>query len=266
MRAPPFISVITVVKNGMPFFQESIDSVINQTYSNFEYIVIDGGSKDETLPCIKKNDSQITRWISEQDSGIADAFNKGIRLSNGDYLLFLNSDDSLINAEVLACMADEIMNHDYPEFIYGDCEVIDRHSSKSLYRASIDFEISEFLRGKTFPHPSTFINKNYFEKYGLFDPDFKIAMDYEFFLRGINHSKITHTLALVTKVRDGGLSTFNQGQVANEILRALKKNHHFKSFFYEQRLRFYFLLRRVGKYFLDLLGIYKIFVWIRHKI
>ncbi len=250
----------------MPFFQETVDSVIHQTYNNFEYIVIDGGSNDGTLSCIENNVSHIARWISEKDSGIADAFNKGVMLANGSYLIFLNSDDSLINPEALTSIADEIVNHDYPEFIYGDCEVVDRYSSKSLYRTSINFEISEFLRGKIFPHPSTLTKKSYFEKYGLFDLDFKIAMDYEFFLRGVKSSKIIHAPVLITKVRNGGVSTLNQAHVANEILKALKKNHHFKSIYDECMLRFHFWLRRVGKYSFNLLGIYKIFVWIRNKI
>ena len=259
------ISVITVVRNGMPFVAQTIDSVVNQNYRELEYIVIDGGSTDGTVEVIKSHESKVTKWISEKDDGIADAFNKGLSLATGDYLLYLNSDDALANADVIGEIAEQIVENDYPSLIYGDCDVLDRDSSRPLYRASIQFSKAGMLRGQMLPHPSMFANRHYFEKYGDFDRQFRIAMDYEWLLRGGQQERIVHVPLLVTNVRNGGISTRDQSRVVNEIILALKKNGYLTSQWAELRVRGYFSVRSFLKAMLKAMGLYQIFAHFRNK-
>jgi glycosyltransferase involved in cell wall biosynthesis len=259
------ISIITVVRNGMPYFADTVWSVVNQAYKNYEYIVVDGGSTDGTFEFIE-NSEKISKWISEPDGGIADAFNKGFNLSCGEYILFLNADDALIDSEALKRVSEAILYNPGCDLIYGDCNVVDRQTSRLLYRASIEFEREKFLRGQMFPHPSSFTKRSYFERYGLFDTKFCVAMDYEFFLRGIQEASIFHLPILITKVRDGGISTINKNYVVEEIILALKKNGYLKNFFTEFSLKVYFYLRRCASRFLKIFGAYKKFDELRKKI
>jgi glycosyltransferase involved in cell wall biosynthesis len=261
----PKISVITIVRNGVPFVEQTIDSVLSQSYLNSEYIVIDGGSTDGTLDFIKSRESGITKWVSEKDEGIADAFNKGLSFSTGDYRLFLNSDDFLAGPDVMVDMAAKIVENKFPPLIYGDCDVLDRDSDKVLYRAIIKVSRDGLRRGQMPPHPSLFANRSYFEKYGSFDARFKIAMDYEWLLRGGLKERIVHVPLLVTNVRTGGISTLDQSRAEGEIISALKKNGHISSKWGEIEMRGYFSARSLIKAMLKSMGLYKLFVLLRNK-
>lgn len=249
----------------MPFIEQTIDSVLSQRYSNFEYIVIDGGSTDGTVDVIKSRESGITKWLTEKDEGIADAFNKGLSFVTGDYILFLNSDDALANPNVLNDMAGKIVENGFPALIYGDCNVLNRGSDKILYRAIIKFSRDGLCRGQMLPHPSLFANRSYFEKYGAFDAQFKIAMDYEWLLRGALKERIVHVPLLVTNVRTGGISTLDQSRVVDEIISALKKNGYISSRWAELEMRSYFSARSLTKAALKSMGLYKIFAHFRNK-
>ena len=263
---PPLtISVITVVRNGHQFIEQTIKSVIGQGYDHLEYIVIDGASTDGTIDIIKSHESEITRWISETDKGISDAFNKGLSLATGNYMLFLNADDHLANSDVMEAMADKIIENNFPRLIYGDCDVMDRNSGRVSYRASIEFSPHGLKHGLMPPHPSLFIHRDYFDKYGLFDTRFRIAMDYELFLRGALREKVIHVPLLATCVRGGGLSTLNHSVSANEIIEALKKNGHIHSRFSEFKLRKYFFLRAFARSVLIDVGLYNLFFDIRNR-
>jgi glycosyltransferase involved in cell wall biosynthesis len=265
LRTNPKITIITVVRNGMPFIGQTIDSVLMQQYQKMEYIIVDGVSEDGTIDVIKARQSGIACWTSEKDDGIADAFNKGLSLATGDYLLFLNSDDALANAGVIAEIAERIVEKDYPLLIYGDCDVLDRDSSRHLYRASIQFSKAGMLRGQMLPHPSMFAHRHYFEKYGDFDRQFSIAMDYEWLLRGGQQERIVHVPLLVTNVRNGGISTRDQSRVVNEIILALKKNGYLTSPWAELCVRGYFSVRSFLKAMLKAMGLYQIFAHFRNK-
>jgi glycosyltransferase involved in cell wall biosynthesis len=245
---PLKISVITAVRNNREFVRQTIDSVLSQDYAHIEYIVIDGGSHDGTLDIIKAYDGRLAKRISEPDMGIADAFNKGLALSTGDYLLFLNSDDHLASPNAVTRMVRAIEESRYPDLIYGDCDLIERESGRYLYTASIDFSARAFKLGRTLPHPSLFTRRSYFEKHGQFDTHYRIAMDYEFLLRGALASRIEHVRFVVTKVRDGGVST-NSARVVPEIISALRKNRFIRTTMGARALAGYFksraMLRRL---------------------
>ena len=264
-RTVPRISIITIVRNGRQFIKETIKSVLGQSYKNNEYIVIDGGSTDGTVGIIKLYESQITKWVSEKDEGIADAFNKGLSHATGDYVLFLNSDDALANSEVLAVVAKKIIENKFPILIYGDCDVLERNSGNVLYRASIQLSHKGLKRGQMLPQPSLFTHRSYFEKYGVFDNHFKIAMDYEWLLRGGLKEEIVHMPMLVTCVRDGGVSTLNQSCVVDEIISALKKNKYISSKWAEFKMRGYFFGRAFVKSILASMGLYKAFNFLRNR-
>ncbi len=254
----PRISVVTVVKNGHQFIEQTIKSVLGQSYENVEYIVIDGSSTDGTVDIIRSYESRLTRWLSEPDKGIADAFNKGLALATGDYVMFLNADDALISSEVLEHIAHEIVRTGFPVLIYGDCNVLDRESDEVLYRADIAFSGKGLRRGQMLPHPSLFTHRSYFEKYVEFDVRFKMGMDYEWLLRGGLKERVVHVPLLVTSVRNGGMSTLDRARAVDEIILALKKNHLISSAWGEYRLRAYFQLRAVVKNILSGLGLYRI--------
>ena len=220
------ISIITIVRNGLPFIEQTIKSVLTQTYKNIEYIVIDGVSTDGTQNSIEQyiREGAGIIYLSEPDKGISDAFNKGISLASGDYLLFLNSDDALASENVIQEVVVEIIRNNYPTFLYGDCEILDRQTSKILYRDIVTNFPQSILKGAVLPHPSSFTNRKYFDQYGAFDLNYKIAMDFEWMIRGGLVEKIVYVPLLVSLVRNGGLSgRVDQQKVANEIILALKK-------------------------------------------
>lgn len=263
---PPKISVITIVRNGRQFIEQTIKSVLTQEYARYEYIVIDGVSTDGTVDIIKSYESKIAKWISEPDKGIADAFNKGLSYATGDYVLFLNADDALANPAVLAMVAQKIIENKFPILIYGDCDVLERSSDRVLYRASIELTQGGLKLGQMIPQPSLFTHRSYFEKYGTFDDQFKIAMDYDWLLRGGLKEEIVHMPMLVTCVRDGGISTLDQSRVVEEIIRALKKNRIIASRWAEFRTRIYFSGRAFAKAILSRIGLYKAFNLLRNKL
>jgi len=262
---PPKISVITIVRNGLPFLEKTIESVLGQQYRNLEYIVIDGGSTDGTVDIIKSHESRITRWVSEKDDGIAHAFNKGLSFATGDYILFLNSDDALVNMHILEEVAEKIVENNFPTLIYGDCNVLDRNTDELVYRTAINFSREGLRFGRMLPHPSLFTNRRYFDEYGEFDTQFKVAMDYEWLLRGGHHEQIIHTSLLVTNVRTGGVSTLDRSQVVTEILLALKKNEYIPSRWAELKVQLYFFTRSHIKAILKGIGLYKILEHHRKK-
>lgn len=259
------ISIITIVWNGAEFIAQTINSVSEQTYPNLEYIIIDGLSTDGTIDIIKSYESKVTSWISEKDEGIADAFNKGLALATGDYILYLNADDKLANTFVVADMVNKILEHKFPTLIYGDIEYIHRQTGRVLQRVSMPFSPQALLGGKMIPHPSLFTHRSYFTKYGKFDITFKTAMDYEWLLRGVFKEDIVYIPLLMTSFRDGGVSTINEYKVKDEMVTALKNNGFFSSNIAEIKMRIYFYLRITVKRLLSKLRLYNLFINIIKK-
>lgn len=238
------VSIVTIARNNRDFVEGTIKSVISQDYPHIEYIVVDGASTDGTADIIRKYESKVSKFISEPDDGIADAFNKGFRSSTGEYILFLNSDDRLASPNAVRSMVSAIVKTGGPDLIYGDCDLVDRHSGQHLYKASIEFSPGAFKRGHTLPHPSLFTSRAYFDRYGTFDTQFRIAMDYEFLLRGALQSRVVHVPIVVTEVRTGGISTRSPA-VIPEIVRALRKNKIIRTSLGASALRGYFKLRGI---------------------
>ena len=172
--------MITIVLNGQDYLEQTIQSVVCQSYDNVEYIVIDGGSKDGTLDVLHKYDHMIDYWVSEPDSGIGDAFNKGVTVSTGEWINFMNCGDTFTSPDVVhyvAGSADETV-----DIVFGKANLVDTKGTILLTTGAV-FDQKKFYRGRMLPHQSVFHNRRYFEQYGLFDNSLRTVMCYEMLLR-----------------------------------------------------------------------------------
>lgn len=252
----PLISIVTIVRNGLPFVNDTVDSVLSQDYSQLEYWIIDGGSTDGTVEVIRRAEQQLAGWISEPDKGISDAFNKGLGRVRGDYVMFLNADDALASPQAISTLVKTARDASWPDVIYGDCDLIDRESSAVLYRAQIDYDRECFLNFAMLPHPSMLVRRSYFERHGEFDTSFKSAMDYEMLLRGVPWTGAIRVPVLVTNVRTGGESTRDPIRAVEENIRALRKNGFGQSIVWAYRVRATAYLRMVLRRILKGLNLY----------
>lgn len=253
----PTITVITVVRNGRELLPDTIQSVLNQSYRALDYVIIDGASTDGTVDIIRANADRLAGWLSEPDKGIADAFNKGVRMAQGDYLLFLNADDRLSGATVIEVMANAIVANDWPMLAFGDCLMVSRDKDEPLYRLRRTKMGFAMAWGDTLPHPALFLHRSYFEKYGLYDTSFRIAMDYDLLLRGAPRERIVHVPQLVSLMREGGISALDRQAVVDESIRALCKNGFIRTPLGEWRMRAYYAARLSAKNTLRRLGLYE---------
>lgn len=171
----PFLSIITINFNDAPGLEKTINSVLTQTYQDFEFIIIDGGSTDGSASVIQKHKDKIAYWISEKDSGIFNAMNKGIAKARGQYLQFLNSGDVLNGSNALF----DFINHDLfkGDVIYGDYKF---DNGGKVYP---DVLTPFFFIKSSLPHQSTFFHQKVFQTIGNFDESFKIASDRDFFIK-----------------------------------------------------------------------------------
>ncbi|GIU70241.1 MAG: hypothetical protein KatS3mg002_1477 [Candidatus Woesearchaeota archaeon] len=230
----PLITVITVVFNGEKYLEQTIQSVINQTYPNVEYIIIDGGSTDGTLDIIKKYEDYIDYWISEKDKGIYDAMNKGITLAFGSWLGFLGSDDffennALTNYYISYCSNIEC------DIIYGNSRVL--FGDKVLYYRKSDHQIDHIKKDFIFFHPDSIAKIKVYKELGMYDTNFKLAADYEFFLRAyFNGYKFLKIDKTIVNFRVGGFSS-NYKKAFYEKIKIYKK--------YKSKLTFMFLIYSV---------------------
>jgi len=204
----PLVTIITVVYNGEKFLEETILSVINQTYDNVEYIIVDGNSTDRTLNIIQNFSHAIDYWVSEKDKGIYDAMNKGIMLARGEIIGFINSDDAL-NPGVLSLIAEKFVVKPGFDFAYGSVDLIRNSGEKYGITQPFPQHLikKKYLKEMPFPHPSLFVKKAVFMKVGLFDLDFPIGADYDFIIRILKEEFIGIDLNVpISRFRDGGIS------------------------------------------------------------
>ena len=173
----PLVSIITVVLNGEKYIESTITSVLSQLYPLIEYIIIDGGSTDGTLEIIKKYENKIAKWISEPDDGISDAFNKGIKLSKGEIIGIINSDDWL-EPDAIEKIVKKF-NSENPDIICGAVRFWQNEREVNFSYP----DLRSLNRETSIHHSSVFIKKSVYDKYGLYDNKYLYAMDYELLLR-----------------------------------------------------------------------------------
>jgi len=206
----PLISIIVAVFNGAKTLQQCINSVVEQTCSNSELIIIDGGSKDGTLELLEKNSKNINYWVSEPDRGICNAWNKALAQTKGEWICFLGADDFLWNNQVVEKISEQLTI--LPSNIrvtYGQVMLLN-HEGKNIYPVGEPWSNVKklFLQRMSIPHPGLMHRRRLFEEHGNFDESFHIAGDYEFLLRELKmHDAFFISNIIVTGIRQGGISS-----------------------------------------------------------
>uniref|UniRef100_C6E0L2 Glycosyl transferase family 2 n=1 Tax=Geobacter sp. (strain M21) TaxID=443144 RepID=C6E0L2_GEOSM len=197
----PLVTVITVVFNGQKHIEETIQSVICQTYDNVEYIIIDGGSTDGTVDLIRKYREQIDYWVSEDDEGIYDAMNKGIKLAQGTWIALLNSDDYYVDKDALYTLSEVGEIYDVA---VSDVIILTAHSKKLF---AVDYRRPSYLN-IPYMHTGMFFRKKAYYEAGYYDIRYKIASDIEYVFRhkSLGSNIIKLSLPLVC-MRDDGASS-----------------------------------------------------------
>ncbi|MBL7934032.1 MAG: glycosyltransferase [Bacteroidia bacterium] len=215
------LSIITVTYNSAATLEETIQSVVKQSYPDVEYIIVDGKSSDDTLKIIEKYKDNISKIVSEKDQGLYDALNKGIGMASGDVIGILHSDDFYIHEHVLAHYAEVFLKQKV-DTVYADLFYVDKTNTNKVIRKwkSGHYSASSFVNGWMPPHPTFFVKKEVYQKYGVFNLSFKSAADYELMLRFIQKQKISiaYLPEFTVKMRVGGKSNVNvQNRIAANL-------------------------------------------------
>jgi len=224
----PLVSIITVVYNGAKHVEQTINSVLNQSYKNFEYIIIDGGSTDNTIEVIKQYENKIDYWQSEHDEGIYFAMNKGISLAKGELIGIINSDDYYLPDTIAKVVEADKTQH--AAIYYGDMQYISE-AGELLSAAKPD--ITKMNEMPAIFHPTCFVRKNVYDKAGMFDTQYKISSDYDFLLRCLKQNFIFHYIPeTLTCFRLGGMSGSCASNIEGyKIMKVHQTGHHQKIIF-----------------------------------
>lgn len=223
--ASPVLSIITVCFNAEKFIESTIQSVLAQTYPHIEYVIVDGGSLDNTMDIIKKYRSRIATVISEKDNGLYDAMNKGMRLATGDYLLFLNADDVLASQEVISNMLATCADADV---YYGEAMFMDENGQDlGLRSTQTPHQVPEQLTWKSLRHGMVVSHQAYIVRRSLsplYDLQYRVCADIDWMIRTLKAShKICHTRQVVARFRVGGTSKQHQQLAWKERYKILSK-------------------------------------------
>lgn len=224
------ISIITATYNSQEFVGDTLASLLSQDYYNREHIIVDGGSSDATLDIISKSGLSVDKLISDKDDGIYHALNKGIEVSSGDVIGFLHSDDIYANPNSLAQVASLFDNSDVGA-IYGDLNYVSKDNTDNIVRRwrSGEFDRIKMAKGWMPPHPTFYMRRSLYERYGAFDLNYKISSDYDSMLRYLfkHNVRTAYLPEVLVKMRVGGesnKSVFNIMRKTNEDTRILKSH------------------------------------------
>jgi glycosyltransferase involved in cell wall biosynthesis len=225
------VSIITVCYNADIFISSAIESVLAQSYDEVEFIVIDGGSTDGTVLIIESFGDKVTHFISEPDKGIYDAMNKGIGHASGDIIGFLNADDFYAHGGVLETVARCFAEHPALEACYSDLMYVDQFDTSRIVRywQSNPFQPGSFSRGWCPPHPTFFVRRSVYERFGGFDLSYRIAADVELMMRflEVHKLRVKYVPDVWVKMRMGGTTNKNLRNVwvqNQEVLSALRSH------------------------------------------
>lgn len=203
------ISIITIAWNSAETIEATIQSVVDQSYHDIEYIVIDGGSKDSTMDIVNKFGDGVAIKVSGPDKGIYDAMNKGVLIATGDIIGILNSDDFYADKEVISDVAKSFQEQRC-DALYADLVYVDRDDTDKIIRyweAGV-YKPGAFVKGWMPPHPTFFVRKEKYDALGIYNTELKSAADYELMLRFMhkNEVKTGYLHRVITKMRVGGQS------------------------------------------------------------
>ncbi|MBG6187865.1 glycosyltransferase family 2 protein [Flavobacterium sp. CAN_S2] len=245
------ISIITVVYNNEKTITQAMQSVLSQTYNDIEYVIIDGSSKDNTVNLINNYKENLGYFISEKDSGLYDAMNKGIRACTGDVIGILNSDDLYQDSTVIASVMEQFIADPELDILYADLVYVKRDDTNKVVRRwrTKSYYDSFFENANVPPHPALFVKNKVYEKVGMFDLQYKLAADYELMLRMFkkHQFKSKYFNKLVIKMRLGGATNQSFANIVSQNKEVLKawKNNGLQAPFYLMPLR---LFKRLAQF------------------
>ena len=217
------LSIITINRNNKDGLLKTIESVVNQTFTDYEYLVVDGASTDGSVDVIKQYQDRITYWVSEPDKGIYNAMNKGILQAKGEYCLFLNSGDWLVNNDILS----KVFCEDYASDILSGDIFISSGDQKEIAKSILylqDGNVSLYsLTKKSLFHPATFIKKSLFDIYGLYNEEYRIVSDWLFFIEviGLRGVSVEYIDCVISDFNNEGISSCSDELRVEEKRRVL---------------------------------------------
>jgi len=225
------ISIITVAYNSEKTLCDTINSVLSQTYTDIEYIIVDGLSHDRTVDIIKSYEHFFNgrlKWIAEKDGGLYDAMNKGIQMATGEVVGIINSDDLLVDSDVIQKIMSAFYSHDI-DCVYADLYYVSQNDTSKIIRHWISGKQKRFSRGWHPAHPTFYVKKNVYDNCGLFNLKYKLAADFELMLRYIEKYKISmyYLPEPLVRMRLGGATSKNLQNIIKgniECYCAFKEN------------------------------------------
>jgi glycosyltransferase involved in cell wall biosynthesis len=224
----PKFSIITVTYNAEKVLEDTIQSVIFQTYRNVEYIIVDGASKDHTLEIVNKYHNRINKVISEPDKGLYDAMNKGIQLATGDYLCFLNAGDKFHDSETLQKIVHTLKGQELPDVIYGETAIVDEeghflHMRRLSTPAHLNWK--SFKQGMLVCHQAFFVNRELAINH-LYDLQYRFSADFDWCIRIMKKAKCLHNtrLTLIDYLNEG-MTTKNHKASLKERFCIMAKHY-----------------------------------------
>lgn len=221
------LSIITINRNNVSGLEKTMRSVLAQTFKEFEYVVIDGASTDGSVDVIKSLELQYEgrlKWVSESDSGIYNAMNKGIRLATGDYIQILNSGDILADSTVTDKMINALRQAIYPDILYGNMIKVwlDGRKFKDTCGGKKGLSMIDFYRG-TLNHNCAYIRRSLFDKFGLYDENLKICSDWEWYLKAIPFGGIKPVYVDIDVTHFDMTGISESGEESKRVIRAERR-------------------------------------------
>lgn len=219
----PKISIVTACFNSEKSIANTIESVLAQTYQNIEYIVIDGASSDQTISIIKGYEAKFKQkqiefhWKSEKDTGIYNAWNKGLKIANGDWISFVGADDVLLD-NAIESLVNKVIDFPESDFISAKAKIIYQNGTHRIFGEKWNW--NTFKKEMKILHAGGLHNKDYFQKYGVFDDSYKITGDYELLLRAKSTLKVEYVNEIIIEMGGEGVSSSKIEAAFKEAKRA----------------------------------------------
>ncbi|MBQ6083269.1 MAG: glycosyltransferase [Bacteroidales bacterium] len=242
------ISLITATYNSAETLRDTLQSVLNQTFKDVDYIIIDGNSKDNTIDIVKEFEPKFEgrlRWISEKDKGIYDAMNKGVKMAQGDVVGILNSDDFFASDDVLEKVNAAFTENPIIDGVYADVRYVDWNDTGKTVRmfSGKDFKREKICWGQMPPHPSFYVKRECYDKFGLYSLDYPICADYDMFVKmiWIGNIKTLYINDIFVNMRSGGTSSNGlkvHRKIMKERMRCIRE-HNLPSNFFKQVSRYF---------------------------
>jgi len=247
------VSIITVAYNSAATIRDTIESVINQTYPDIEYIVVDGVSKDNTIDIVKEYEPEFKgrmRWISEPDNGLYDAMNKGFAMATGKIVGIINSDDLFSDKQAVEKVVCKFKMNDPVDCVFADLFYVAQNDTNKIVRYWKTGKKKSFAKGWHPAHPTFYVKKEIYDRCGTFDLQFKLAADFELMLRLVEKDRISmvYLPEPLVKMRLGGATSKNLTNIKKgnlECIHAFRKNEIKVSVLYP----LYRLLPKLKQYF-----------------